>query len=103
MTNYLDRALQYIGADRGDVLAHARAGNEYVIVLDLGIKGCPKYRVPLSDLPELEPEPKPEPEPEAEPEPEPAVYVCDHCGREFDSARGLAIHLNYCDAIEEEE
>lgn len=102
MTNYLARALQHIGADEGDVLAHRldeKAG-EYVLVLDYGIKGCPKYRVPLAALPELEGTPDPAPEPE----PEPEMYVCDGCGREFDSERGLAMHQSrWCEALQDEE
>jgi hypothetical protein len=88
MTDYLQETLEYLGESEGDVLAHGLSedGLEYVVVLDKGIKGCPKYRIPLDVLlnrPEeaavvenLEPVDDPEPvvEPETELEtPEPAA------------------------------
>lgn len=57
MTDYLLRALKQLGASEGEVLAHSLTDTEIVIVLDKGIKGCPKYRIPLNTLqgPEVEP------------------------------------------------
>ena len=54
MDDYLDRACKVLGVDKGSVLAHGpSADDHYVVVMDYGIKGCPKYRVPLSHLDEL--------------------------------------------------
>jgi hypothetical protein len=75
MSDYLERTLTKLGfAADVNVLAHGLSadGLEYVVVLDKGIEGCPKYRMPLADLSEaaevveVEPEPA-ESEPEAEP------------------------------------
>ena len=52
MTDYLQRALQQLGAAEGEVLAHSVNDTEIVIVLDKGIQGCPKYRIPLDKLAE---------------------------------------------------
>lgn len=68
MIDYLDRACKHLGVDKGSVLAHGpSADDHYVVVMDYGIKGCPKYRVPLSQLdePEVLPEPEPLPAPAA--------------------------------------
>jgi hypothetical protein len=57
MSDYLQRALIKLDATEGDVLAHGLSadGLEYAVVLDKGIKGCPKYRIPLVDLPDSAP------------------------------------------------
>jgi hypothetical protein len=62
MTDYLQRALQEINSTTGydateeDVMVHGPAadGREYTVVLDRGIKGSPKYRLPIKTLPKLE-------------------------------------------------
>lgn len=61
-TNYLKRALQSVNETTGfdateeDVAAHGLSddGLEYVVVLDRGIKGSPKYRLPIKTLPKIE-------------------------------------------------
>jgi hypothetical protein len=50
MTNYLDRACEQLGVDKGSVIKHRVQGDEYVVIADKGIKGCPKYVIPLSQL-----------------------------------------------------
>jgi len=54
MTDYLKRACDYLGVDEGSVLASSlnEELEQYIIVVDKGIKGCPKYRIPLSKLDE---------------------------------------------------
>lgn len=102
MANYLARALKLLGADEDDVLKHRLQGDEYIVILDLGIKGCPKYRVPLAQLPELGPPVVVEETPDDEGEIH--VHVCGYCLREFDSARGLTVHQSrFCDALRDEE
>ena len=54
MTNYLDRACEHLGVDRGSVIKHRVQGDDYIVIVDNGIKGCPKYYVPLSQLQEPE-------------------------------------------------
>ena len=58
MKNYLDLACEYHGVDKGRVIKHrAQIGpsgsDDYSIIVDNGIMGCPKYYVPLSRLDEL--------------------------------------------------
>jgi hypothetical protein len=91
----LDRTLAHIGETGTPVLAWAQVDGEVVVVLDKGIQGCPKYRVPLSLIPEPAPEPGPEPEGDE--------YVCAGCGRVFDTERGVLTHARYCTAGDEEE
>ena len=55
MTDYLARAVEYLGAEPGEVLKHRVQGDEYIVILDKGIAGCPKYRIPLSKLDEPAP------------------------------------------------
>lgn len=59
MTDNLDRALSIIGAGREQVLKHRQQGDDYIVILDLGIKGSPKHVIPLSQLPEQESMPIP--------------------------------------------
>ncbi len=54
MTEYLDRAIEYLGIDKGDVIKSRVQGDDYIVIADLGIKGCPKYYIPLSELAEPE-------------------------------------------------
>lgn len=54
MTDYLDRAIEYLGVDKGSVIKHRVQGDDYIVIVDKGIKGCPKYRIPLSQLQEPE-------------------------------------------------
>jgi len=60
--DYLKRACDLLGEDAANVVNFRIEGDEAVLVICHGIKGNPKYRVPLGDLPALEPE---GPEPEA--------------------------------------
>ncbi len=62
MTEYLDRAIEYLGIDKGDVIKHRIQGDDFIVIADLGIKGCPKYYIPLSELAEPEPVVLEEPE-----------------------------------------
>ena len=62
MTDYLDLACKYHGVDKGRVIKHrAQIGpsgsDDYSIIVDNGILGCPKYYVPISLLEELEVQP----------------------------------------------
>ena len=52
MTEYLDRALNYVGAVEGEVIWYGMSddGTAYILLLDKGIKGCPKHRIPLDKL-----------------------------------------------------
>ena len=52
MTNYLDRACKYLGVDKGSVIKHRVQGDDYIVIVDKGIEGCPKYYIPLSKLDE---------------------------------------------------
>ncbi len=54
MTDYLERACEYLGVDKGDVVKHRAEGADYIVIVDKGIAGTPKYRVPLSQLASLE-------------------------------------------------
>ncbi len=59
--SYLKRVCDLLGENIDDVVNYRVEGDEVVLVVCHGIRGNPKYRIPLSDLPELEPE-GPEPE-----------------------------------------
>lgn len=52
MTNYLKAACDYVGTTPDKVMVHRVDGAEqvFVLVIDNGIKGCPKYEIPLSEL-----------------------------------------------------
>jgi hypothetical protein len=50
MTDYLARAIEYLGVEPGAVINPRVEGDEYVVIVDKGIAGCPKYRIPLSKL-----------------------------------------------------
>jgi hypothetical protein len=58
MANELVRACEYLGVKETAVLAsRLNEAEGYIsIVIDNGIKGCPKYTIPLDKLPDL-PEP----------------------------------------------
>ncbi len=65
MTDYLERACEYLGVDRDDVVKYRAEGTDYIMIVDEGIAGTRKYRVPLSLLDGLSPKPatnKPAPE-----------------------------------------
>lgn len=61
--NYLTLACEHLGITAAQVLASAEKETEIVLVVDNGIAGCPKYRIPLELLHE-----KVEPEPEMPPD-----------------------------------
>lgn len=73
MSDYLARALEYLEIAESQVLKHRldeRAG-EIIVIVDRGIAGCPKYAIPLAELPPIPAPvniPKPKPEPPSEPE-----------------------------------
>ena len=62
MTDYLERACKHLGIDKGDVIKSRVQGDDYIVIADLGIAGCPKYYIPLSELAEPEPVVLEEPE-----------------------------------------
>lgn len=99
MSDYLERACEHLNIDANSVLKSRHEDDEIVIIADYGIGGVKKHRVPTSLLH------PPAPEPESEPEQEPEGHVCEGCGREFDSDRGLSVHQRYCSelAADEEE
>ncbi len=55
MDDYLDRACKYLGVDKGSVINPRVQGDDYVLIVNKGIAGSPKYYIPLSKLNELEP------------------------------------------------
>jgi hypothetical protein len=52
MTDYLDRACDHLGVDKGSVIKHRIQDDDYIVIVDNGIAGCPKYYIPLSQLSE---------------------------------------------------
>ncbi len=54
MTDYLDLACEYLGVDKGDVVKSRVEGDVYIVIVNKGIAGIPKYRIPLSELTALE-------------------------------------------------
>ena len=48
--DYLKAACKYLGIEAAQVRKHRIEGDSLVLVVDMGIKGCPKYAIPLSDL-----------------------------------------------------
>ena len=57
MDELLQRACAYLGEDVADVVNHRVEGDFYVLVICHGIKGSPKFRVPLVELvPDSEPD-----------------------------------------------
>jgi hypothetical protein len=72
MANELLRACQYLDIKEQAVLSFKvyEAGGYISLVIDNGIKGCPKYTIPLDKLPDL-PEPDAIKVVDVEPEPAP--------------------------------
>lgn len=50
MTDYLDRACEYLGVDKDNVINPRVQGGDYVLIVDYGIAGSKKYYIPLSKL-----------------------------------------------------
>jgi hypothetical protein len=50
MTDYLTMAINKLNIEPGQVLSHAIESDRISLVIDLGIKGCPKKTLMLSDL-----------------------------------------------------
>lgn len=52
MTDYLKAACEHVGATPEQVMVHRvdEAEQVFVLVIDNGIKGCPKFEIPLSEL-----------------------------------------------------
>jgi hypothetical protein len=48
--DYLNRACKHLGVDPGSAINPRVEGDEFVVIIDRGIAGCPKYRIPLSEL-----------------------------------------------------
>lgn len=95
----LENACNHLEIEAEQVVAHHEEDGQLVLLVNYGIGGVKRHRVPL---PVPEPELEPEPEPEAE-EPGAEGHVCERCGREFDTERGLSTHQRYCDPLGEEE
>ena len=55
MTDYLDLACKYLDVDKGSVIKHRVQGDDYTVIVDNGILGCPKYYIPISLLEKPEP------------------------------------------------
>lgn len=81
----LNRACDQLGAGVEQVVKHRYEEGALVLLINYGIKGIKKYRVPVADLAE------------------PDVYVCEGCGREFDTPQGKGAHQRFCDVLVEEE
>lgn len=77
MTDYLQAALNYVGASPEQVVGNRldEAAQVYVLIIDNGIKGCPKFTIPLSDLQFKTYEPEPDETAVSKPEPEPVLSV----------------------------
>ncbi len=54
MTDYLERACEYLDVDKSSVINPRIQGDDYVLIVDKGIAGSPKYYIPLSKLDALE-------------------------------------------------
>ena len=65
MNDYLDLACKHLGVDKGSVIKHRIQGDNYSVIVDNGILGCPKYYVPISQLEELRAQPAALPVPAA--------------------------------------
>ncbi|MCP5018910.1 MAG: hypothetical protein GY938_27080 [Ketobacter sp.] len=50
MSYYLAKACEKLNITPEQVLSHAVRDDEFVLVVDKGIAGCPKTRIPLSEL-----------------------------------------------------
>ena len=50
--NYLKAACEHLKVEGTAVLSHRVTDEEIILVVDKGIAGCPKYRLPLSALPD---------------------------------------------------
>ena len=61
MTNYLERACQYLGVEVGSVINPRIQGDDYVLIVDYGIAGGKKYYLPLSELDAIPDTPLPVP------------------------------------------
>lgn len=61
--DYLKIACERLGIDASQVIKHRIEDDELVVIANLGIRGTPKYVLPLADL-EIEEEPVEAPEPE---------------------------------------
>lgn len=53
--SHLTAACEYLSIDETAVLSHRVTDDAVVVVVDRGIKGCPKYTIPLSELVSDEP------------------------------------------------
>lgn len=59
--DYLKLACDRLGIEPGKALAHKVYDDHIAIVVDNGIKGCPKHILPLSSLQPTKPATLPEP------------------------------------------
>jgi hypothetical protein len=55
MDEYLERACKYLDVDVGNVINPRVEGDNYVLIVDKGIAGSPKYYIPLSKLDKPQP------------------------------------------------
>ena len=66
MNDYLKRACAALDEDPAAVLSYRVYAERIALVVDHGIRGCPKFSVPLSALPAPDPQPDvPDPVPDA--------------------------------------
>ena len=47
---YVTLASQYFGVKEGQIVGHRQDGENLVVLVNLGIKGTQKHRIPLEDL-----------------------------------------------------
>jgi hypothetical protein len=50
MSDYLKRACELLKVDESQVVKHREEGDEYVVLVDYGIAGTKKHRLPLAKL-----------------------------------------------------
>ena len=50
MMSRLTVACEYLGVSPADVVKSRVEGDDFILIVNLGIKGVPKYRIPLSEL-----------------------------------------------------
>lgn len=57
MSDYMPVVAAHFGVDPGRVLVCRVEGDELIVVVDRGILGCPKSRIPISKLAPAKPAP----------------------------------------------
>ena len=57
--NYVTLACAHLGVSQSQILSVRETEDSVIMVIDLGIKGCPKYTVSKTEIEPSEPEPQP--------------------------------------------